>query len=84
MRDIANAPQDLLYKVFGINAELMIDHAWGRETCLMSDIKSYKNKSHSLSKGQVLSRPYAYDEAKLVFTEMVDLLATDLLSQNLK
>ena len=71
------------YKMFGIDAEILLDHVWGIEPCLMSDIKSYKNKSHSLSKGQVLSRPYAYDEAKLVFTEMVDLLATDLLSQNL-
>ena len=84
--DVATAAiydEGQFYKMFGIDAEILLDHVWGIEPCLMSDIKSYKNKSHSLSKGQVLSRPYAYDEAKLVFTEMVDLLATDLLSQNL-
>ena len=84
--DVATAAlydEGQFYKMFGIDAEILLDHVWGIEPCLMSDIKSYKNKSHSLSKGQVLPRPYAYDEAKLVFTEMIDLLATDLLSQNL-
>lgn len=70
MRDIANAPQDLLYKVFGINAELMIDHAWGRETCLMSDIKKYRSKSHSVSFSQILPRDYEYEEAAVVMAEM--------------
>lgn len=70
MRDIANAPQDLLYKVFGINAELMIDHAWGRETCLMSDIKKYRSKSHSVSFSQILPRDYDYEEAAVVMAEM--------------
>ena len=70
MRDIANAPQDLLYKVFGIDAELMIDHAWGRESCLMSDIKNYKSSSHSVSFSQILPRDYTYDEAAVVMTEM--------------
>ena len=84
--DVATAAlydEGQFYKMFGIDAEILLDHVWGIEPCLMSDIKRYKNKSHSLSKSQVLPRPYAYDEAKLVFTEMVDLLATDLLSQNL-
>ena len=84
--DVATAAlydEGQFYKMFGIDAEILLDHVWGIEPCLMSDIKSYKNKNHSLSKGQVLPRPYAYDEAKFVFTEMVDLLATDLLSQNL-
>ena len=84
--DVATAAihdEEQFYKMFGIDAEILLDHVFGIESCLMSDIKSYRNKSHSLSKGQVLSRPYKYDEAKLVFTEMVDLLATDLLSQNL-
>lgn len=70
MRDIANAPQELLYKVFGINAELMIDHAWGRETCLMSDIKKYRSKSHSVSFSQILPRDYDYEEAAVVMAEM--------------
>ena len=84
--DVANAAlydEGQFYKMFGIDAEIFLDHVWGIEPCLMSDIKNYKNKSHSLSKGQVLSRPYRYDEARLVFTEMVDLLATDLVSKNL-
>ncbi len=70
MRGIANAPQELLYKVFGINAELLIDHAWGRETCLMSDIKQYRSKSHSVSFSQILPRDYDYDEAAIVMAEM--------------
>ena len=70
MRDIANAPQDLLYKVFGVDAELMIDHAWGRESCLMCDIKKYRSKSHSVSFSQILPRDYDYEEAAVVMAEM--------------
>ena len=70
MRDIANAPQDLLYKAFGVDAELMIDHAWGRESCLMSDIKKYRSSSHSVSFSQILPRDYSYDEAAVVMAEM--------------
>ncbi len=70
MRDIANAPQELLYKVFGIDAELLIDHAWGRETCLMQDIKKYRSKSHSVSFSQILPRDYTYEEAEVVIAEM--------------
>jgi len=70
MRDIANAPQELLYKAFGIDAELMIDHAWGRESCLMSDIKKYRSSSHSVSFSQILPRDYDYDEAAVVMAEM--------------
>lgn len=84
--DVATAAihdEEQFYRMFGIDAEILLDHVWGIEPCLMSDIKGYRNISHSLSKGQVLSRPYKYEEAKLVFAEMVDLLATDLLSQNL-
>ncbi len=72
-----------LYKLFGINAELLIDHAWGIEPTKMSDIKNYKTDSHSLSTGQVLSRPYRWDEAFLVFREMGDLLAADLAAKHL-
>lgn len=71
MEGIAKAPQELLYKVFGVNGELLIDHAWGREPCLIKDIKNYHSKSKSVSFSQVLPRNYNYDEAKLVMTEMV-------------
>ena len=86
MGDIAamsSSDEDLLYQMFGINAELLIDHAWGVEPTTMADIKSYKSDGHSLSTGQVLPRPYQYEEGKLVFTEMADLLCADLLSKNL-
>ena len=70
MRGIVTAPEDLMYKAFGINAELMIDHAWGRETCLMKDIKNYRSKNHSVSFSQILPRDYEYEEAQVVMTEM--------------
>lgn len=70
MRGITNLPTDLMYKVFGKNAELLIDHAWGREPCLISDIKGYKSKSKSVSFSQILPRDYSYDEAKTVIHEM--------------
>ena len=71
MERVAKAPSDLLYRIFGVNAELLIDHAWGREPCLMKDIKNYHSKSKSVSFSQVLPRDYSYEEAKLVMTEMV-------------
>lgn len=71
MEHIAKAPTDLLYKVFGVNAELLIDHAWGREPCLIKDIKNYHSKSHSVSFSQVLPKDYTYEEAKVVMLEMV-------------
>lgn len=71
MEGIAKAPTDLLYKAFGVNAELLIDHAWGREPCLIKDIKAYRSKSKSVSFSQVLPRDYTYEEAKLVLSEMV-------------
>ncbi len=71
MAGIANAKEDLLYKEFGINAELLIDHAWGRESCLMSDIKNYKTKSKSMSTSQILPSNYNYEDAKIVMREMV-------------
>lgn len=83
MRDIANANEDTLYRIFGIDAELLIDHAWGRETCTMADIKSYKSSAKSLSSGQVLMRDYNFEEGKLIVKEMIDLLSLDLVSQNL-
>lgn len=71
MEGIAKAPTDLLYKVFGVNAELLIDHAWGRESCLMEDIKNYRSKSKSVSFSQVLPSDYTYEQAKTVMMEMV-------------
>lgn len=71
MRGISQADPKLLYKVFGINAELLIDHAWGRESCLMEDIKNYRSKSHSVSFSQILPRDYTYEEARIVLREMI-------------
>ncbi len=84
MGDVARCSltdEDLLYKLFGINAELLIDHAWGVEPCTMADIKGYVPESNSLSSGQVLSRPYAYEEARLVMREMVDALVLDMVDK---
>ena len=71
MRGIAEAPQEIIYRAFGKDAELLIDHAWGRESCLMEDIKNYRSKSHSVSFSQILPRNYTFDEAKVVMQEMV-------------
>ena len=87
MGDIAAVSQsneELLYRLFGVNAELLIDHAWGIEPALMSDIKAYRSASRSLSTGQVLPRPYRYDEALVVFEEMADGLAADLVDKHLQ
>ncbi len=75
--------EDLLYKLFGINAELLIDHAWGFESCRIKDIKSYKAKSNSISSGQVLHEAYDFYEAKLIVKEMIDLLVLDLVAKKL-
>jgi len=71
MRGICNAEPGLLYRLFGVNAELLIDHAWGRESCLMEDIKSYHSKTHSVSFSQILPRDYSFEEARIVLREMV-------------
>jgi len=71
MRGIANYPEERLYKEFGINAELLIDHAWGRESCTIADIKAYKSKSHSICNSQILFSDYTFDKALLVLQEMV-------------
>lgn len=83
MEDIAHADEDLLYKLFGIDAELLIDHAWGRESVTMPDIKNYKPRGSSLSNGQVLSRDYDYEECLLIVKEMTDALCLDLAEQGL-
>ena len=69
---------EALYKEFGINAELLIDHAWGYEPCTMADIKSYKPTTNSLSSGQVLMEPYTYEKTIIVLKEMADALAGDM------
>ena len=75
--------EELLYRLFGINAELLIDHAWGWEPCTIAQIKAYKPESNSISSGQVLQSPYPYDKARLVVHEMTDLLVLDLVDKGL-
>ena len=75
--------EDLLYTLFGINAELLIDHAWGYEPCTMDLIKAYKPEKNSISSGQVLSCPYDFEKAKLIVKEMTDLLVLDLVDKGL-
>lgn len=75
--------EDLLYKLFGINAELLIDHAWGWEPCTMADIKAYKPSTNSIGSGQVLQSAYTFDKAKLIVREMTDLLVLDLVDKRL-
>ena len=74
---------ELLYKTFGVNAELLIDHAWGWEPCTVADVKSYRPATNSLCSGQVLTCPYPAESAKLVTREMADLLALDLVDKKL-
>lgn len=81
MSDIANADSKRLYKEFGINAEFLIDHANGRESCTIEDIKKYKPKSNSISNSQVLFEDYPYEKAKLVLKEMVELLTLQLIEK---
>lgn len=75
--------EELLYKLFGINAELLIDHAWGYEPCTMEDVKTYKPETNSISSGQVLHCPYEFDKASLVVKEMTDLMVLDLVDKGL-
>lgn len=75
--------ESLLYKLFGINAELLIDHAWGREPCTIADIKAYRPDANSISSGQVLQHPYDFTKARLIVREMTDLLVLDLVDQGL-
>ena len=75
--------EDLLYRMFGINAELLIDHAWGWEPCSIADIKSYRPENSSISSGQVLQDPYEHDKAKLVVREMTDILALALVEKRI-
>ena len=86
MGDIARCSienEDLLYKLFGVNAELLIDHAWGWEPATIAQIKAYKPTTNSLSSGQVLHEPYNYEQTKLIVKEMADLLSLDLVAKKL-
>ena len=88
MGDIAEASttqygEDRLYKLFGVNAELLIDHAWGWEPTTIEDAKAYKPANTSISSGQVLHCPYEFDKAKLIVREMVELLVLDLVEKRL-
>lgn len=78
MEDVAHAREDLLYRMFGVDAELLIDHAWGRETVTMEDIKSYVPKQNSLSNSQVLLRDYSFEEGMLILKEMTDNLCLSM------
>ena len=83
MGDVARCSlekEELLYKLFGVNAELLIDHAWGWEPCTMAAIKAYRPKSNSFSSGQVLSEPYTFEKARVVMREMADAMALKLVS----
>lgn len=82
-KDMEYHNEDLLYKVFGINAELLIDHAWGWEPCTIEDIKEYKPMSKSIGSAQVLHSPYNFNKARLIVWEMTDLLVLDLVSKAL-
>lgn len=86
MGDIARCSlnnENLLYKLFGVNAELLIDHAWGWEPTTIEDVKTYKPERNSISSGQVLHSPYKYEKAKLIVREMIDLLSLDLTDKHL-
>ena len=87
MGDVARCSltgENVLYKLFGINAELLIDHAWGWESCTLPDIKSYRPSASSISSGQVLHCPYTFEKARLIVREMTDLLALDLVDKGLE
>ena len=75
--------EDFLYKLFGVNAELLIDHAWGWEPCTIESVKAYKPTSNSMSSGQVLHCPYGYEKTKLIVKEMTELLTLDLVRKGL-
>lgn len=75
--------EELLYKLFGVNAELLIDHAWGWEPCTIEDVKSYKPETNSLGSGQVLQCPYTWEKARVVVGEMIELLVLDLVEKEL-
>ncbi len=80
---VSKTKPDALYAMLGIDAELLIDHAWGHEPCTIADIKRYKPRNNSIGTGQVLQHPYPFDKARIVVREMVDFLALELVDKNL-
>lgn len=83
-KDSDRLNEGLLYKLFGVNAELLIDHAWGWEPCTIADVKAYRPEENSVGSGQVLHRPYDFQKAKLVLKEMADALSFDLVERGLE
>ena len=83
MRDIAYGDENLLYKLLGVNAELLIDHAWGREPVTIKDIRSYESQSHSLTQGQVLMSDYTFEKGLVIAKEMMDVMCLDLVDKEL-
>ncbi len=83
MRDIANGDENHLYKLLGVNAELLIDHAWGREPVTIQDIRAYTSSTHSLTQGQVLMRDYDFDEGLVIAKEMMDVMCLDMVDKGL-
>ena len=83
MGGIAKLSEDYLYKWFGVDAELLIDHAWGREPTTIADIKNYRSKSNCLNSGQVLMRDYAYDEGEIIVREMIEQMCLEMFSKEL-
>lgn len=75
--------EETLYRLFGVGAEIIIDHAWGWEPCTIADIKAYKPATHSLSRGQVLSEPYDFEKTRIIIKEMTDLLSLDLVRKKI-
>ncbi len=75
--------EELLYRLFGVNAELLIDHAWGWEPCTIADIRAYKPESNSIGSGQVLQSPYTFEKARIVVREMTELLVLELVDKGL-
>ena len=83
MYDVAHTNPKKLYKEFGINAEYLIDHSWGKESCTIADIKAYKSKTNSISNSQVLFEDYSFEKARLVLKEMIELGSLRLIENNL-
>ena len=83
LHGITVADSHWLYKEFGVNAEYLIDHAWGREGCTMRQLKSYREKTNSIANSQILFEDYAYEDALIVLVEMVEFLALELVEKKL-
>lgn len=83
MEQIAHADEDVLYHAFGIDAELLIDHAWGREPVTIADIRAFAPKTNCLTSGQVLMRDYCFDEGRIIIREMMDLMCLDMVQKGL-